>query len=129
MHVCALQVFLIIHYQPLVNTLADVIFNGDLSVFTPQTDVHSAHKNMVTLTKNNIIIMNMNCKHERRKEVVMKLWGHGFLHDTPTSRYHNIPSPIFLHLFFVDVFHIFAIIFSLSFCLSSPSLPLIHLTS
>uniref|UniRef100_A0A672F878 C-type lectin domain containing 16A n=1 Tax=Salarias fasciatus TaxID=181472 RepID=A0A672F878_SALFA len=33
------QVFLIIHYQPLVNALADVIFNGDLSVFTPPTDV------------------------------------------------------------------------------------------
>uniref|UniRef100_A0A8K9X9Y1 C-type lectin domain containing 16A n=1 Tax=Oncorhynchus mykiss TaxID=8022 RepID=A0A8K9X9Y1_ONCMY len=28
------QVFLIIHYQPLVNSLAEVIFNGDLSVFT-----------------------------------------------------------------------------------------------
>ncbi|XP_061568817.1 protein CLEC16A isoform X1 [Cololabis saira] len=39
------QVFLIIHYQPLVNTLADVILNGDLSVFTQQTDVHSTHKN------------------------------------------------------------------------------------
>uniref|UniRef100_A0A672YEM1 C-type lectin domain containing 16A n=1 Tax=Sphaeramia orbicularis TaxID=375764 RepID=A0A672YEM1_9TELE len=36
------QVFLIIHYQPLVNALADVILNGDLSVFTPQTDMHSA---------------------------------------------------------------------------------------
>uniref|UniRef100_A0A665WCQ6 Uncharacterized protein n=1 Tax=Echeneis naucrates TaxID=173247 RepID=A0A665WCQ6_ECHNA len=35
------QVFLIIHYQPLVNALADVILNGDLSVFTPQTDLHS----------------------------------------------------------------------------------------
>uniref|UniRef100_A0A4W6C4I3 C-type lectin domain containing 16A n=1 Tax=Lates calcarifer TaxID=8187 RepID=A0A4W6C4I3_LATCA len=34
------QVFLIIHYQPLVNALADVILNGDLSVFTPQTDIH-----------------------------------------------------------------------------------------
>nr|XP_040045762.1 protein CLEC16A isoform X6 [Gasterosteus aculeatus aculeatus] len=31
------QVFLIIHYQPLVNSLAEVILNGDLSVFTPQT--------------------------------------------------------------------------------------------
>ncbi|XP_056257204.1 protein CLEC16A isoform X3 [Seriola aureovittata] len=39
------QVFLIIHYQPLVNALADVILNGDLSVFTPQTDIHSTHKN------------------------------------------------------------------------------------
>ncbi|XP_047427229.1 protein CLEC16A isoform X2 [Mugil cephalus] len=39
------QVFLIIHYQPLVNALADVILNGDLSVFTPQTDTHSSHKN------------------------------------------------------------------------------------
>ncbi|XP_029363633.1 protein CLEC16A isoform X3 [Echeneis naucrates] len=38
------QVFLIIHYQPLVNALADVILNGDLSVFTPQTDLHSTHK-------------------------------------------------------------------------------------
>ncbi|KAM3597831.1 uncharacterized protein V6R79_009752 [Siganus canaliculatus] len=38
------QVFLIIHYQPLVNALADVILNGDLSVFTPQTDTHSTHK-------------------------------------------------------------------------------------
>ncbi|XP_028979686.2 protein CLEC16A isoform X3 [Esox lucius] len=35
------QVFLIIHYQPLVNSLADVIFNGDLSVFTH-------HKNTVS---------------------------------------------------------------------------------
>ncbi|XP_041812689.1 protein CLEC16A [Chelmon rostratus] len=39
------QVFLIIHYQPMVNALADVILNGDLSVFTPQTDMHSTHKN------------------------------------------------------------------------------------
>ncbi|XP_041829570.1 protein CLEC16A isoform X6 [Melanotaenia boesemani] len=39
------QVFLIIHYQPLVSALAEVILNGDLSVFTPQTDVHSTHKN------------------------------------------------------------------------------------
>uniref|UniRef100_A0A7N8XI11 C-type lectin domain containing 16A n=1 Tax=Mastacembelus armatus TaxID=205130 RepID=A0A7N8XI11_9TELE len=34
------QVFLIIHYQPLVNALANVILNGDLSVFTTQTDIH-----------------------------------------------------------------------------------------
>ncbi|XP_054606632.2 protein CLEC16A isoform X1 [Nothobranchius furzeri] len=40
------QVFLIIHYQPLVNALADVILNGDLSAFSSQTDVHSTHKNM-----------------------------------------------------------------------------------
>uniref|UniRef100_A0A096LS00 C-type lectin domain containing 16A n=1 Tax=Poecilia formosa TaxID=48698 RepID=A0A096LS00_POEFO len=33
------QVFLIIHYQPLVNALADVILNGDLSVFSCQPDV------------------------------------------------------------------------------------------
>uniref|UniRef100_UPI0037E8DC61 protein CLEC16A isoform X1 n=1 Tax=Semicossyphus pulcher TaxID=241346 RepID=UPI0037E8DC61 len=39
------QVFLIIHYQPMVNALADVILNGDLSVFTPQTEMHSTHKN------------------------------------------------------------------------------------
>ncbi|XP_075880013.1 protein CLEC16A isoform X5 [Nelusetta ayraudi] len=39
------QVFLIIHYQPLVHSLADVILNGDLSVFMPQTDAHSTHKN------------------------------------------------------------------------------------
>ncbi|XP_048058673.1 protein CLEC16A isoform X4 [Megalobrama amblycephala] len=37
------QVFLIIHYQPLVHSLADVILNGDLSVFTVQTE-QSAHK-------------------------------------------------------------------------------------
>uniref|UniRef100_A0A671RGG0 Protein CLEC16A-like n=1 Tax=Sinocyclocheilus anshuiensis TaxID=1608454 RepID=A0A671RGG0_9TELE len=37
------QVFLIIHYQPLVHSLADVILNGDLSVFTLQTE-QSAHK-------------------------------------------------------------------------------------
>ncbi|XP_051995193.1 protein CLEC16A-like isoform X2 [Xyrauchen texanus] len=37
------QVFLIIHYQPLVNTLADVILNGDLSVFSMQTE-QTAHK-------------------------------------------------------------------------------------
>ncbi|KAM9392830.1 protein CLEC16A [Pholidichthys leucotaenia] len=42
------QVFLIIHYQPLVNALADVIFNGDLSVFTPQTDMHSTHMSMAS---------------------------------------------------------------------------------
>uniref|UniRef100_A0A669F6V4 C-type lectin domain containing 16A n=1 Tax=Oreochromis niloticus TaxID=8128 RepID=A0A669F6V4_ORENI len=40
------EVFLIIHYQPLVNALADVIFNGDLSVFTTPTDIHSTHKSM-----------------------------------------------------------------------------------
>lgn len=32
------QVFLIIHYQPLVNSLADVILNGDLSVFSLQAE-------------------------------------------------------------------------------------------
>ncbi|KAF3700367.1 Protein CLEC16A [Channa argus] len=42
------QVFLIIHYQPLVNALANVILNGDLSVFTPQADIVSAHKNMAS---------------------------------------------------------------------------------
>uniref|UniRef100_A0A8C2IR90 C-type lectin domain containing 16A n=1 Tax=Cyprinus carpio TaxID=7962 RepID=A0A8C2IR90_CYPCA len=35
------QVFLIIHYQPLVHSLADVILNGDLSVFTLQTEQSS----------------------------------------------------------------------------------------
>ncbi|XP_061702003.1 protein CLEC16A isoform X2 [Syngnathoides biaculeatus] len=39
------QVFLIIHYQPLVNALADVIFNGDLSVFIPQTGLHNTQRN------------------------------------------------------------------------------------
>ncbi|XP_055079366.1 protein CLEC16A isoform X2 [Periophthalmus magnuspinnatus] len=42
------QVFLIIHYQPLVNSLADVILNGDLSVFTQQTDIQSAHTFMAS---------------------------------------------------------------------------------
>uniref|UniRef100_A0A8K9XFZ8 C-type lectin domain containing 16A n=1 Tax=Oncorhynchus mykiss TaxID=8022 RepID=A0A8K9XFZ8_ONCMY len=37
------QVFLIIHYQPLVNSLAEVIFNGDLSVFTQHTHPSSKH--------------------------------------------------------------------------------------
>ena len=46
----AFQVFLIIHYQPLVNALADVILNGDLSVFTPQTDIQSTQKNTVKHT-------------------------------------------------------------------------------
>ncbi|XP_041085707.1 protein CLEC16A-like isoform X3 [Polyodon spathula] len=32
------QVFLIIHYAPLVNSLADVILNGDLSVFSLQAE-------------------------------------------------------------------------------------------
>ncbi|XP_066545457.1 protein CLEC16A isoform X4 [Amia ocellicauda] len=32
------QVFLIIHYQPLVHSLADVILNGDLSVFSAQAE-------------------------------------------------------------------------------------------
>ena len=44
------QVFLIIHYRPLVDSLADVILNGDLSVFTPQTDIHSTHKSTVIHT-------------------------------------------------------------------------------
>ncbi|XP_072416121.1 protein CLEC16A [Chiloscyllium punctatum] len=35
------QVFLIIHYRPLVNALADVILNGDLSVFSINTDQDS----------------------------------------------------------------------------------------
>uniref|UniRef100_A0A671PQI8 Protein CLEC16A-like n=1 Tax=Sinocyclocheilus anshuiensis TaxID=1608454 RepID=A0A671PQI8_9TELE len=35
------QVFLIIHYQPLVHSLADVILNGDLSVFMLQTEQSS----------------------------------------------------------------------------------------
>ncbi|XP_056114146.1 protein CLEC16A [Rhinichthys klamathensis goyatoka] len=39
------QVFLIIHYQPLVHSLADVILNGDLSVFTVQTE-QSTHKSL-----------------------------------------------------------------------------------
>ncbi|KAM6957835.1 protein CLEC16A [Aplochiton taeniatus] len=41
------QVFLIIHYQPLVNSLAEVILNGDLSVFTSPTE-HNAHKSTVS---------------------------------------------------------------------------------
>uniref|UniRef100_A0A3Q3B5B0 C-type lectin domain containing 16A n=1 Tax=Kryptolebias marmoratus TaxID=37003 RepID=A0A3Q3B5B0_KRYMA len=45
--VCLFQVFLIIHYQPLVNALADVILNGDLSVFSSQSDMQSSHKNTV----------------------------------------------------------------------------------
>ncbi|CAL8305414.1 unnamed protein product [Merluccius merluccius] len=36
------QVFLIIHYRPLVNSLAEVVLNGDLSVFTPHMDAHNA---------------------------------------------------------------------------------------
>ncbi|MGH0158719.1 UNVERIFIED_CONTAM: hypothetical protein FKN15_058057 [Acipenser sinensis] len=35
---CVFQVFLIIHYAPLVNSLADVILNGDLSVFSLQAE-------------------------------------------------------------------------------------------
>ncbi|CAG02693.1 unnamed protein product, partial [Tetraodon nigroviridis] len=50
------QVFLIIHYQPLVNALADVILNGDLSVCTSQTDEHSTYKNTVTHTHTHIHI-------------------------------------------------------------------------
>lgn len=50
------QVFLIIHYQPLVNSLADFILNGDLSVFTPQTDLHSAHKNTVKHTHTHKVV-------------------------------------------------------------------------
>ncbi|XP_059929405.1 protein CLEC16A isoform X1 [Gadus macrocephalus] len=38
------QVFLIIHYRPLVNSLAEVVLNGDLSVFTPHMDARNAHK-------------------------------------------------------------------------------------
>ncbi|XP_066497872.1 protein CLEC16A isoform X2 [Hoplias malabaricus] len=38
------QVFLIIHYQPLVNALADVILNGDMSVFSSQAEKNT-HKN------------------------------------------------------------------------------------
>uniref|UniRef100_A0A8C7E5K6 C-type lectin domain containing 16A n=1 Tax=Naja naja TaxID=35670 RepID=A0A8C7E5K6_NAJNA len=32
------QVFLIIHYAPLVNSLAEVILNGDLTVFSPKVE-------------------------------------------------------------------------------------------
>ncbi|XP_065135358.1 protein CLEC16A isoform X4 [Paramisgurnus dabryanus] len=39
------QVFLIIHYRPLVNSLADVVLNGDLSVFSLQTE-QSAQKGL-----------------------------------------------------------------------------------
>ncbi|XP_013856635.1 protein CLEC16A, partial [Austrofundulus limnaeus] len=42
------QVFLIIHYQPLVHALADVILNGDLSVFCSQSDMQSSHKTTVS---------------------------------------------------------------------------------
>ncbi|XP_062840941.1 protein CLEC16A isoform X2 [Trichomycterus rosablanca] len=35
------QVFLIIHYRPLVNALADVILNGDLSTFTASSEHHA----------------------------------------------------------------------------------------
>uniref|UniRef100_A0A8C7Y1J4 C-type lectin domain containing 16A n=1 Tax=Oryzias sinensis TaxID=183150 RepID=A0A8C7Y1J4_9TELE len=45
------QVFLIIHYQPLVNALADVILNGDLSVFSSQKVVHSTHKSVLRFIK------------------------------------------------------------------------------
>uniref|UniRef100_A0A671XTA0 C-type lectin domain containing 16A n=1 Tax=Sparus aurata TaxID=8175 RepID=A0A671XTA0_SPAAU len=45
------QVFLIIHYEPMVNALANVILNGDLSVFTPQTDLHSTLKSVRRFTK------------------------------------------------------------------------------
>ncbi|XP_072561425.1 protein CLEC16A isoform X10 [Paramormyrops kingsleyae] len=39
------QVFLIIHYQPLVNSLAEVILDGDLSVFSAQAE-QDAQKTM-----------------------------------------------------------------------------------
>ncbi|XP_077590804.1 protein CLEC16A isoform X1 [Stigmatopora nigra] len=42
------QVFLIIHYQPLVNALADFILNGDLSVFIPPSGVHNTQKNIAS---------------------------------------------------------------------------------
>ncbi|XP_071247081.1 protein CLEC16A isoform X1 [Salvelinus alpinus] len=42
------QVFLIIHYQPLVNSLAEVIFNGDLSVFTQHKNTVSAGVRLFT---------------------------------------------------------------------------------
>uniref|UniRef100_A0A671XT23 C-type lectin domain containing 16A n=1 Tax=Sparus aurata TaxID=8175 RepID=A0A671XT23_SPAAU len=45
------QVFLIIHYEPMVNALANVILNGDLSVFTPQTDLHSTAGGVRRFTK------------------------------------------------------------------------------
>ncbi|KAI4900487.1 hypothetical protein NFI96_018347 [Prochilodus magdalenae] len=45
------QVFLIIHYQPLVNALADVILNGDLSVFAAQPE-QNTHKNSDPHSKN-----------------------------------------------------------------------------
>lgn len=61
----SVQVFLIIHYQPLVHSLADVILNGDLSVFTPQTDAHSAHKNTVSLRLHNAV--SCGGTHSRKK--------------------------------------------------------------
>lgn len=42
-----LQVFLIIHYAPLVNSLAEVILNGDLSVFSSKVE-HDIQKSSVS---------------------------------------------------------------------------------
>lgn len=69
------QVFLIIHYQPLVNSLADVILNGDLSVCTPQTDELSTYKNPVTHTHKQYNNIDMT-QHKLKlmfMEVVMRL--------------------------------------------------------
>ncbi|XP_051877087.1 protein CLEC16A isoform X2 [Pristis pectinata] len=42
------QVFLIIHYRPLVNSLADVILNGDLSMFTLHSEQDALKRSMST---------------------------------------------------------------------------------
>ncbi|XP_038676859.1 protein CLEC16A isoform X2 [Scyliorhinus canicula] len=42
------QVFLIIHYRPLVNSLADVILNGDLSVFSLHSEQDALKHSMST---------------------------------------------------------------------------------
>ncbi|XP_072916456.1 protein CLEC16A isoform X2 [Hemitrygon akajei] len=42
------QVFLIIHYRPLVNSLADVILNGDLSMFSLHSEQDSLKHSMST---------------------------------------------------------------------------------
>ncbi|XP_069762203.1 protein CLEC16A isoform X2 [Narcine bancroftii] len=42
------QVFLIIHYRPLVNSLADVVLNGDLSMFNPYSEQDALKRSMTS---------------------------------------------------------------------------------
>ncbi|XP_064415117.1 protein CLEC16A isoform X3 [Latimeria chalumnae] len=71
------QVFLIIHYAPLVNSLADVILNGDLSVFSSQREQDiqksSANSSIRCFTKpSESLERSLEIHRHRGRKVVQK---------------------------------------------------------